>query len=66
MNIDSDLLSGSLNPLNALKIIKYRIDFAKEHPNYYVPEGLLTFCGSQGSRKNLVSCAILFKMYRKI
>lgn len=53
MNIDTDLLSGSLNPLNALKIIKYRIDFAKEHPNYYTPEGLLTFCGSQGSGKTL-------------
>lgn len=53
MNIDSDLLSGSLNPFNAFKIIKYRVDFAKSHPNYYSPEGLLTFCGSQGSGKTL-------------
>ena len=27
--------------------------FARQHPNYFVPEGLLVFCGSQGSGKTL-------------
>lgn len=53
MNIDTELLNGSLNIFNAFKIIKFRINFAKNHPNYFIPEGLLTFCGSQGSGKTL-------------
>lgn len=53
MNIDTELLNGSINPLNLLKIIRYRLDFSKQHPNYFLPEGLLTFCGSQGSGKTL-------------
>lgn len=53
--MDTDLLSGSMNPFNMFKIIKFRLDFAKMHPNYFIPEGLLIFCGSQGSGKTLSS-----------
>lgn len=52
-SIDTELLKGSLNFFNFFKLIKFRLDFAKEHPNYFVPEGLMTFCGSQGSGKTL-------------
>ena len=50
MKIDTDLLSGSLNPFNIVKITKYNIDFVKAHPDYFKPEGLLVFCGSQRFR----------------
>ena len=53
MAIDTELLSGSLNPFNLIKVIKFRLDFAKSHPDYFIPEGLLVFCGSQGSGKTL-------------
>lgn len=53
MSIDLDLLRGSLNPFNILKVIKFRIDFIKSHPDFFNPEGLLVFCGSQGSGKTL-------------
>lgn len=53
MSIDTELLNGSLNPFNIFKIVKFRLDFSKAHPNYFVPEGLLIFCGSQGSGKTL-------------
>lgn len=53
------LLEGSYNPLNIFKVLKHRYDFMKSHPLYFDPEGLLVFSGSQGSRKNFVSCAIL-------
>jgi len=53
VNIDTELLNGSLNIFNVCKIVKYKIDFAKTHPNYFIPEGLLVFCGSQGSGKTL-------------
>ena len=51
--MDTSLLNGSLNVLNIFKIIKFRMAFARQHPNYFVPEGLLVFCGSQGSGKTL-------------
>lgn len=54
------LLEGSYNPLNIFKVLKHRYDFMKSHPLYFDPEGLLVFSGSQGSRKNIVCCSILY------
>lgn len=53
MSIDTELLKGSLNIINFFKVIKNRLDFANEHPNFFVPDGLMVFCGSQGSGKTL-------------
>lgn len=53
MSVDDELLKGSLNPINFFKVIKNRFYFAKMHPNYFVPDGLMVFCGSQGSGKTL-------------
>lgn len=51
--MDRELLNGSLNILNIFRCFKFKIDFAKNNPDYFIPEGLLTFCGSQGSGKTL-------------
>lgn len=51
--MDLSLLNGSLNILNIFKVAKFKIDFFKEHPYYFGSEGLLVFCGSQGSGKTL-------------
>ena len=53
MNIDFDLLNGSVNPFNVLQVMKFKIDFIRAHPDFFNPEGLLIFCGSQGSGKTL-------------
>ena len=53
MAIDTELLKGSFNIVNLIKVVKDRLTFAKEHPNYFVPDGLMVFCGSQGSGKTL-------------
>ena len=45
--MDLSLLDGSFNPFNMFKVFGYRIKFAKDHPTYFKPEGLLVFCGSQ-------------------
>ena len=63
--MDTSLLNGSLNVLNIFKIIKFRLDFAREHPNYFVPEGLLVFCGSQGSGKSLSAVQYCLKALDK-
>lgn len=46
-------LKGSLNPLNLFSVLAYKRNFKKEHPDYFWPDGLLTFCGSQGKGKTL-------------
>lgn len=51
MNIDS--LKGSLNPVHIIRALQYDIEFRREHPDYFEPEGILIFCGSQGSGKTL-------------
>lgn len=51
--MDFSLLDGSLSFLNVFRLLKYRRIFAKEHPDYFGPDGILVFCGPQGSGKTL-------------
>ena len=41
--MEYNLLDGSLNPLNIVKVAKHNHDFYKSHPGYFRPEGLLVF-----------------------
>lgn len=68
MSIDYNMLSGSINPVNLFKIAKYKMNFIKEHPNFFIPEGLLTFTGPQGSGKTLSAvlyCSNCLDRYEK-
>lgn len=49
----NDFLTGSLKPSDGLNALRYKGAFRKEHPEYFDPEGLLVFCGPQGSGKTL-------------
>lgn len=60
--MDYDLLKGSLNPLNVIKWIKYKIRFAKEHPGYFYPSGLMIFSGAQGNGKTLSAVQYITKL----
>lgn len=51
--MNTSLLDGSYNIFNIFKVMKYRHDFRKANPDYFNPDGLLVFCGSQGSGKTL-------------
>ena len=51
--MNTSFLDGSINPLNFFKCAFYRHKFKKSHPTYFDPEGLLVFCGPQGSGKTL-------------
>lgn len=46
-------LRGSLKPHFLVDSLKYKRDFKKQHPEYFDPEGLMVFCGPQGSGKTL-------------
>lgn len=60
--MDIDLLRGSLSPKNLIDIAKYKRRFRKENPEYFYPEGLLVFCGSQGSGKTLSAVQYVKKL----
>lgn len=60
--MNTQFLKGSKNPLNFLKIIKYRSDFCKSHPFYFDPSGLLVFCAEQGSGKTLSAVQYCIKV----
>lgn len=51
--VDLSCLDGSKNPFNLFRIKRYKKAFAKEHPTYFKPDGLLMFCGAQGTGKTL-------------
>lgn len=66
MSVTHKCLEGSMNPLNVFKVVKYNHDFRKRNPTYFDPEGLLIFCGEQGSGKTLSAVQYvkeLCKMY---
>ena len=46
-------LKGEFNFLDFFRSLKYKRDFRKTNPHYFDPEGLLVFCGPQGSGKTL-------------
>ena len=51
--MDKELLKGSLNPKHAIDSLRYKMNFMRENPFYFEPEGIMIFCGSQGSGKTL-------------
>lgn len=58
----------SLNPINVLDWVSYKIKFRKEHPDYFDPDGLVVFTGPQGTGKTLSAVNYvenLMKMYPK-
>lgn len=60
----SKFLRGSLNPKNIIDTVKYNKEFKKEHPDYFEPCGLLTFCGSQGTGKTLSAVQYISKVLK--
>lgn len=65
MRIDYDLLRGSLDPRNVIASIRFDIAFRQSHPDFFEPEGILIFCGSQGSGKTLSAVQYIKKVCAK-
>lgn len=51
--INMDCCKESLNPSYLFNWAKYRIGFMRENPDYFDADGLVCFCGPQGSGKTL-------------
>lgn len=54
--------SEKFSILNIFRTIKYRFRFAMENPDYFNPDGLLCFCGPQGSGKTLSAVNYVYKL----
>lgn len=52
----------SINPINIFKYMKYKIEFAKNNPDYFDADGLLCFVGSQGTGKTLSAVNYIYKL----
>lgn len=57
-----DSLKGSHNLFNIFRVVNYKRKFAKSHPTYFYPEGLLVFCAEQGAGKTLSAVQYCIKV----
>lgn len=55
-------LTEKLSIVNIFRQIKYDQDFNREHPTYFRPDGLIVFCGPQGSGKTLSAVNYVYKL----
>lgn len=62
MSVTTQYLEGSKNPFNMFGVLKHDRDFRRAHPEYFDPEGLLIFCGEQGSGKTLSAVQYVKKL----
>lgn len=61
----SPLLKGSLDPEDFIRTISYKRNFKKNNPTYFDLDGLLIFCGPQGSGKTLSAVQYCKKVLTK-
>lgn len=66
MAYDNTALKEEFNPLKkGYEYIKYKIDFIKEHPNYFYADGLIIFTGMQGTGKTLSAVNYVYNLMKK-
>ncbi len=64
--LDLSCLREDFNPLSKFyQYVKYKIQFMKEHPYYFYPDGLTVFVGPQGSGKTLSAVNYVYNLARK-
>lgn len=62
MNIEKQYLEGTCNVLNVFRVAKHNREFYRAHPTYFRPDGLMIFCGEQGSGKTLSAVQYVRKL----
>lgn len=63
--IDNEAMKEKLKIKDFINLIKYKINFNKENPNYFYPEGLTCFTGKQGSGKTYKAVCYTYKLLEK-
>ena len=57
-------LTEKFGLLNLFRTMKYNRDFYKNNPTYFRPDGLIIFCGPQGSGKTLSAVNYVYNLLR--
>lgn len=60
--IKIDCCKESMNLLRIRDWIKNKIQFYRDHPDYFDPDGLVCFCGPQGSGKTLSAVNYVYNL----
>lgn len=60
-----DFLKGSLDPMNISDALKFKREFRREHPEYFDPDGIICFCGPQGSGKTISAVNYVLRLAAK-
>lgn len=60
---EKDFFTGSHNPLDIFRSIKYDIEFQRANPDYFDPDGIWCFCGAQGQGKTLSAVQTLLRLH---
>lgn len=60
--IEYNCCEERMNPLLIPRLLKYRVDFRREHPDYFDPDGLVIFVGGQGTGKTLSAVNYVYKL----
>ena len=55
-------LTEQFGLLNLFRTMKYNRDFYRENPTYFRPDGLIIFCGPQGSGKTLSAVNYVYNL----
>lgn len=64
--IDNSCCKEKFKPLKKfIKYMKYKFKFAKENPEYFYADGLVCFCGAQGSGKTLSAVNYVYNLMKK-
>lgn len=58
-------LKGSLDVSDCFETLEWKRSFAKNHPDYFPVDGLLMFCGPQGSGKTLSAVKYVSTLMKK-
>lgn len=64
--IDNEACTEKFNPAGKLiRWIKSKLKFAKEHPDYFYADGLVVFCGAQGTGKTYSAVNYVYNLLEK-
>lgn len=66
MAISQSALKEEFNPIQKLyKWVKFKYNFWKENPFYFIPDGLVCFVGPQGSGKTLSAVNYVYNLMKR-
>lgn len=64
--IDNEACTEKFNPIGKLvRWFKNKFKFAKEHPDYFYADGLVVFCGAQGTGKTYSAVNYVYNLLEK-